>query len=53
MRIESVDTIALKSGERVEAGIVKGTDPDWAERIEALPEHEAEIWRRGNTMALR
>lgn len=50
---ESIDTITLKSGERVEAGVVKGPDPDWAEGIEALLEHKAEIWRWGNTMVLR
>ncbi|MDE2887154.1 MAG: hypothetical protein OXR72_03005 [Gemmatimonadota bacterium] len=50
---EPVDTITLKSGERVEAGVVKGPDPDWAERIEALLEHKGEMWRWGNTMVLR
>ncbi|MCE2439176.1 MAG: GNAT family N-acetyltransferase [Candidatus Latescibacteria bacterium] len=50
---EPIDTITLKSGERVEAGVVKGPDPDWAERIEALLEHKSEIWRWGNTMVLR
>lgn len=50
---EPVDTITLKSGERVEAGVVKGPDPDWAERIEALLEHKGETWRWGNTMVLR
>ena len=50
---EPIDTIRLTSGERVEAGVVKGPDPDWAEGIEALLEHKAEIWRWGNTMVLR
>ncbi|MDE3000692.1 MAG: GNAT family N-acetyltransferase [Gemmatimonadota bacterium] len=50
---EPIDTIRLKSGERVEAGVVKGPDPDWAERIEALLEHKGETWRWGNTMVLR
>lgn len=50
---EPIDTIRLKSGERVEAGVVKGPDLDWAERIEALLEHKGETWRWGNTMVLR
>ena len=50
---EPVDMITLKSGERVEVGVVKGPDPDWAERIEALLEHKGETWRWGNTMVLR
>ena len=50
---EHIDTIRLKSGESVDACVVKGPDPDWADRIEALLEHKGEIWRWGNTMVLR
>lgn len=50
---EPIDTIRLTSGERVQAGVVKGPDRDWAERIEALLEHKGEMWRWGNTMVLR
>ena len=50
---EPIGKIRLKSGEAVDAAVVKGPDPVWAERIEALLEHKSEIWRWGNSMVLR
>jgi GNAT superfamily N-acetyltransferase len=50
---ESLGTIELKDGERVEAGAVGGPDPEWAGRIEELLAHKGGIWNWQNSTVLR
>ena len=50
---QSLGQVALKSGERVEAGIVDCPDVEWASRIEALLGHKGESWRWQNRSCAR
>lgn len=45
--------IALKTGERVEFGVVEAPDPEWAERIEKLLAHKGDPWNWQNSELLR
>jgi hypothetical protein len=45
--------VTLKTGERVEAGVVFGPDADWAERLEKLLSHKGDLWNWQNHQALR
>ncbi|MCC7261562.1 MAG: GNAT family N-acetyltransferase [Candidatus Latescibacteria bacterium] len=49
----ALGTVRLKSGEQVEAGVVLGPDPEWAERVEQLLGHKGPIWQWGNSAAVR
>jgi GNAT superfamily N-acetyltransferase len=50
---ESLGPFVLKDGERVEMGAVKGPEPDWSERMEALLAHKGDFWQWGNEQVLR
>jgi len=50
---ESLGHIQLKTGERVEMGLVRGPDLGWAERVEKLLGHKGEIWNWQNAGVLR
>jgi hypothetical protein len=42
---DSLHSVSWKSGEVVEAGVVRVPDADWRERIEAPLFHKGEFWR--------
>jgi hypothetical protein len=48
-----LDTIVLRSGESVTAGVVHCPDTDWADRIETLLLHKGGIWNWQNSTVLR
>jgi hypothetical protein len=50
---QKLDTITLKSGEQVEAGVVKGPDPAWAERLVKLLWHKGDPWNWQNARLLK
>ncbi|NKB65849.1 MAG: GNAT family N-acetyltransferase [Candidatus Latescibacteria bacterium] len=50
---QSLDRVALKSGESVDVGVVQGPDADWSERVESLLGHKGPPWRWGNEQVLR
>lgn len=41
---QKIEVIPLKTGEKVEAGIVKGPDLEWAERLDPFLSHKGEPW---------
>lgn len=43
-----LDDVVLRSGEKVEAGVVAGPDLEWRERIEKLLGHKGEPWEWQN-----
>ena len=45
--------VILKSGEKVEAGVVCGPDLEWAERIEKLLGHKGPVWQWQNSATVR
>lgn len=45
--------VRLRGGEMVDAGVVQGPDPEWAERVEQLLGHKGPVWRWGNRAAVR
>lgn len=49
---QKLDTITLKSGEQVEAGVIKGPDPGWAERLVKLLWHKGDPWNWQNARLL-
>jgi len=49
---QKLDNITLKSGEKVEAGVVKGPDQDWSERLQALLSHKGDPWNWQNAAVL-
>ncbi|MCB0085234.1 MAG: hypothetical protein KDE47_30045, partial [Caldilineaceae bacterium] len=49
---ESLGTVTLKSGETVEAGVVKGPDPTWATQLETLLWHKGDPWNWQNARCL-
>lgn len=50
---ESLGTVTLKGGETVDAGVVIGPDPEWADRVADLLSHKGEVWRWQNGECLR
>ena len=50
---QSLGKVTLKTGESVEAGVVKGPDLDWAERVEKLLYHKGDPWNWQNSQILR
>jgi hypothetical protein len=48
-----LDTVTLKSGERVEAAVITGPDETWADRLETLLGHKGPIWAWQNQQVLR
>lgn len=50
---QSLGQVALKSGERAEAGVVIGPDVDWADRVGDLLSHKGDIWNWQNAECLR
>ena len=50
---EGIGKVVLKSGERVEMGLVRAPDAEWAERIEALLGHKGDPWNWQNREVLR
>ena len=50
---ESIGTVTLKDGEQVEAGVVIGPDPAWADRVGDLLNHKGGVWRWQNARCLR
>lgn len=49
---EKLDIITLRDGEKVEAGVVKGPDAEWAPRLEPLLRHKGEPWNWQVTQVL-
>lgn len=49
---QKLDTITLKGGEQVEAGVVQGPDREWAERLVHLLWHKGDPWNWQNTQVL-
>lgn len=49
---ELLGTVTLRSGEVVEAGVVKGPEPTWSERLTKLLLHKGEPWHWQNTQFL-
>ncbi|MCE7989599.1 MAG: hypothetical protein DYG89_51275 [Caldilinea sp. CFX5] len=49
---QKLDTVTLKSGEPVEAGVVKGPDPAWTERLIKLLWHKGDPWNWQNARLL-
>ncbi len=45
--------ITLRSGERVEASVIRAPDPVWADRIEAMVRHKGDPWDWQNSELLR
>lgn len=51
--IEHLDTVTLKTGEKVAASVVIGPEPAWAERVEQLLIHKGDFWNWQNSQVLR
>lgn len=49
---ESLGQVTLKTGERVEAGVVHGPDAEWAPRVSTLLGHKTPPWDWQNTQCL-
>jgi len=49
---QKLDTITLKSGEQVEAGVVKGPDMEWSKRLVKLLWHKGDPWNWQNAQVL-
>lgn len=49
---QKLDTVTLRSGESVEAGVVIGPDPVWAERLVKLLWHKGDPWNWQNAQVL-
>ncbi len=49
---QRLGVVKLKSGEEVEAGVVRGPDLDWAQRLEALLWHKGDPWNWQNAQVL-
>jgi GNAT superfamily N-acetyltransferase len=45
-------SVTLKSGERVDCGVVLGPDADWGPRVQKLLLHKGDIWNWQNTELL-
>ncbi|MBA2481663.1 MAG: GNAT family N-acetyltransferase, partial [Planctomycetes bacterium] len=45
-------SVTLKSGERVECGVVRGPAAEWAQRVEKLLMHKGDVWNWQNTELL-
>lgn len=48
----SLGTVTLRTGERVEAGVVKGPDAEWAGRLARLLWHKGDPWNWQNAQCL-
>lgn len=49
---QKLDTVTLRSGETVEAGVVTGPDSAWAERLVKLLWHKGDPWNWQNAQVL-
>ena len=49
---QKLGTVTLRSGETVEAGVVKGPEPAWAERLVKLLWHKGDPWNWQNARLL-
>jgi Acetyltransferase (GNAT) domain len=49
---QKLDTITLKNGEQVEAGVVRGPDQEWAQRLVTLLWHKGDPWNWQNAQVL-
>ena len=49
---QKLGVVKLKSGEAVEAGIVRGPDPSWAQRLVKLLWHKGDPWNWQNAQVL-
>jgi len=49
---EALGTVRLKSGEQVEAGVVRGPDPAWSRRLQTLLWHKGDPWNWQNAQLL-
>lgn len=50
--ITPVDDVTLKSGEVVQAAIIQGPEPEWAQRMVALLSHKGDPWNWQNAAVL-
>lgn len=49
---QKLDTITLRNGESVEAGVIQGPDSEWAERLVKLLWHKGDPWNWQNAQVL-
>ena len=49
----ALGSVHLKSGEKVEIGVVSGPDLEWAERVEKLLGHKGPVWQWQNSATVR
>ncbi|MFN8445940.1 MAG: hypothetical protein U0175_34435 [Caldilineaceae bacterium] len=49
---ERLGEVTLKSGERVEAGVVRGPEPTWSRRLQTLLWHKGDPWNWQNAQLL-
>jgi GNAT superfamily N-acetyltransferase len=50
--LTSLESVTLKSGERVETTCVLGPDPEWAPRLQRMLLHKGDIWNWQNAEVL-
>ncbi len=53
MALVPLGTVTLKSGERVEAAVVRAPDSEWAPKLERFLGHKGQIWQWQNSELLR
>jgi hypothetical protein len=49
---ETLDTVTLRDGKKVEVGVVQAPDLEWSERIEGFLGHQEDIWNWQNHKVL-
>jgi GNAT superfamily N-acetyltransferase len=42
---QNLESVTLKTGEKVEAGVVMGPDPEWADQLIELLHHKGDPWK--------
>ncbi len=45
---EALESCTLRDGERVDAAVIRGPDPAWAERLDELLQHKSPLWKWQN-----
>ena len=50
--VQQLETVTLKNGEQVEAGVIYGPDRDWAPRILQMLSHKGDPWQWQNAQVL-
>ena len=50
---EKIARVSLKTGEKVDLGLIEAPDPEWADRMEALLGHKGGVWNWQNSELLK